>query len=192
MSFFVVVIVLVVVEIFVFRFEISSKRSRFSMMFCCLVSLMLSCFQWLWLWDRALSICHMLFWLFSFLYVLLSTFALRLDALSARNWCIYVWSLLRLYCIDSFRDFLHNDRTSWNSCTFFLCDQYLQQLKHWVILLFRENITVFFLFSSFKNSSMIILLIFFENFVSTIKEEYVLLILFTFLDYVTLVMFRFL
>ena len=39
---------------------------------------------------------------------------------------------------------------------------------------------------------MIILLIFSENSVSTIREEYVLLILFTFRDHVTLVMFRFL
>ena len=39
---------------------------------------------------------------------------------------------------------------------------------------------------------MIILLIFFENSVSIIKEKYFLFILFTFFDYVTLVMFRFL
>ena len=120
MSFFVVVVLVVVVEIFVFRFEIFSKRNRYSMTFCCLVSLMLSCFRWL--WDRALSICHMLFWLFSFVYALSSTFVLRLDALSARNWCIYVWPLFRLYCIDWSRDFLHIDHTSWNSCTSFWCD----------------------------------------------------------------------
>ena len=117
---FAVVVFVVVVEIFIFRFEIFSKRNRYSMTFCCLVSLMLSCFRWL--WNKALSTCRMLFWLFSFLYVLSSTFVLRLDALFIRNWCIYVWSLFRLYCIDSSRGFLHNDRISWNSCTFFRCD----------------------------------------------------------------------
>ena len=59
---------------------------------------------------------------FHFFFVLLSTFALKLDVLFVRNWCIYVWFLFGLYCIDLFRDFLHNDRISWDFCTFFRCN----------------------------------------------------------------------
>ena len=55
----------------------------------------------------------------------------------------------------------------------------------------RKYYRVFFTFF-FKNSFVMILLIFFENFVSIINEKYVFFNRFTLFDYVILMMFRFL
>ena len=58
-------------------------------------------------------------------FALLSTCALRFNALFVCNWCIYMWYLFRFYYIDSSRVSLHNDRIFWHFCTFFRCDHIL-------------------------------------------------------------------